>query len=101
MEMLLNKQELLDLGKELQGVKIVCREGCCWITLPGDNRDHIVKHGNSFIVRSKGHVIITAMESCRLMLTDSQSAGRLDQPFTAIYRLLRNCMANSFDTNFS
>lgn len=101
MEMLLDKQELLDLGKELHGVKVVCREGCCWITLPGDNRDHILKQGDSFIVRTKGRVIITAMESCRLMLTDSHSAGKRDQPFNAICGLLRSCTANSFDTTLS
>lgn len=88
MEMLLNKRELLDLGKDLQGVKIVCREGCCWITLAGDSRDHIIKHGNSFIIRSKSRVLITAMESSRLLLTDNKSAGRLDQPSEAIYGLM-------------
>jgi len=32
MELLLNKQELLDLGENLRGVSIVCREGrCCEI----------------------------------------------------------------------
>jgi hypothetical protein len=101
MEMLLDKQELLDLGKELHGVKVVCREGCCWITLSCDNRDHILKHGDSFIVRGRGHVIVTAMDSCRLLLTDSQPEGRLDQPFTALCGLLRSCTANSFDTTLS
>lgn len=93
MEMLLNKRELLDLGKELQGVKIVCREGCCWITLAGDRHDHIIKHGKSFIVRSKGRVLITAMESSRLLLTDNKSAGRLDQPSKAIYGLLKQTLS--------
>ena len=62
MEMLLNKRELLDLGKELQGVKIVCREGCLWAAVAGESPDHIIKHGNSFIIKSKGRVLITAME---------------------------------------
>ena len=96
MEMLLAKQELLDLGKELQGVKIVCREGCCWITLSDDSRDHILRSGDSLVVRTKGHTIIAATEPSRLMLTDSNRAGRLDQPFKAIYGILRSCMANSF-----
>ena len=88
MEMLLNKRELLDLGKELQRAKIVCREGCCWITLAGDSHDHIIKHGHSFIIRSKGRVLITAMESSRLLLTDNKPAGRLEQPSEAIYGLI-------------
>ena len=93
MEMLLNKRELLDLGKELQGAKIVCREGCCWITLAGDSHDHIIKHGNNFIVRSKGRVLITAMEASRLLLTDNKSAGRLDQPYRAIHGLLKQALS--------
>ena len=93
MEMLLNKRELLDLGEELQGAKIVCREGCCWITLAGDSHDHIIKHGKSFIVRSKGRVLITAMESSRLLLTDNKSAGRLDQPYRAIHGLLKQALS--------
>ena len=93
MEMLLNKRELLDLGKELQGVKIVCREGCFWITLAGDSHDHIIKYGNSFIVRGKGRVLITAMESSRLLLTDNKSAGRLDQHYQAFYGLLKQTLS--------
>lgn len=93
MEMLLNKRELLDLGKELQGVKIVCREGCFWITLAGDSHDHIIKHGNSFIIKSKGRVLITALESSRLLLTDNKAVGRLDQPSKVIYGLLKQTLS--------
>ena len=80
MELLLEKQELLDLGENLHGVRIVCREGRCWITQTGDSRDHLLGTGGSFNVYSKGHLIITATETCRLMLSDY---GLQDKTFFA------------------
>lgn len=70
MELLLNKRELLDLGDGLLGMSIVCREGRCWITQAGDNRDHILGVGDRFVVNKSGLLIITATESCRLMLKE-------------------------------
>ena len=70
MELLLNKREMLDLGENLHGVSIVCREGRCWITQAGDSRDHILCVGDRFVVNSSGQLIITATEPCRLMLDE-------------------------------
>lgn len=70
MELLLNKQELLNLGGDMNGIRIVCREGRCWITQSGDSRDHILGAGDRFRVKASGQLIITATEPCRLMLVD-------------------------------
>ena len=101
MEMLMDKQELLDLGEALLGVRIVCREGQLWITQCGDSRDHILHSGGSFIVRAKGRVIITASQASRLILTESKESDKLQQPLRAIYSVLRNCMASSLKTYHS
>ena len=85
MEMLLEQQELLDLGKALQGVKIVCQEGQCWITQSGDSRDHILRRGGNFTIRAKGQVIITATESCRIMLVESNKAANLQTHYREAY----------------
>ena len=77
MELLLNKRELLDLGENLHGVSIVCREGRCWITQAGDSRDHILGVGDRFVVNNSGQLIITATEPCRLMLNE---VGMMKQP---------------------
>jgi len=69
-ELLLNNREMLDLGESLHGASIVCREGRCWITQAGDNRDHILGVGDRFVVNSSGKLIITTTESCRLMLNE-------------------------------
>ena len=70
MELLLNKREILDLGQNLHGFSIVCREGRCWITQAGDSRDHILRVGDRFVVNSNGQLIITAIEPCRFMLNE-------------------------------
>ena len=70
MDLLLNKQELIDFGEDLRGVSIICREGRCWITQESDNRDHILGVGDRFTVNASGKLIITATELCRLMLNE-------------------------------
>ncbi len=94
MELLLNKRELLNLGENLRGVSIACREGRCWITQAGDSRDHILSAGHSFRVLTSGKLIITATEPCRLMLSESGSQG-LKQPAKALYGWFKGCAADS------
>lgn len=94
MEMLLKKQELLDLGEALQAVKIVCQEGQCWITQSGDSRDHIMRSGDSFTIRGKGRVIVTATVACRIMLVETDKACKLKTPYSKVYNLPRNYLAH-------
>lgn len=76
MEILLKQRELLDLGEELQGTRIICQAGQCWITQAGDSRDHIVKSGGSFIIRARGRVIVAATDSCRIMFAESHRTSK-------------------------
>lgn len=87
MELIMNKQELLNLGRQMKGLRIVCRDGKCWITQAGDSRDHILRTGESFLVETASHLIITAMEPCRLMLAESHESR---QPYEFLKRLLGN-----------
>ncbi|GEM_PF-857648 len=91
MELLLNERELLDLGENLRGVRIVCRQGRCWLTQAGDSRDHILRAGNSFMVSANGQLIITATESCRLMLIEPLVQHRQSRPVNILYGLLKDC----------
>ncbi len=68
MELLLEKNEILDLGQDLRGMIILCQEGCCWLTQTGDSRDHILHAGGRFNVQRKGQLLLTASQSCRIML---------------------------------
>ena len=95
MEILLNERELLDLGENLRGVSIICREGMCWLTQTGDSRDHILRAGGSFTVSASGQLIITATESCRLMLVEPKVQQRQTRPAKLLYGLLKGCTAGS------
>jgi hypothetical protein len=95
MEMLLEQREMLDLDEDLQGVKIVCQHGQCWITQSGDDRDHIIKSGGIFSIRTKEKVIVTAIESCRIMLVESKKSSTLQSPYMTGYNFLKNCLINS------
>ena len=79
MELLLKKQELLDLGNDLRGVTIHCRSGCCWLTQADDSRDHILQAGASFRVRGRGQLLVTASNACRLELV---AAPATERPFS-------------------
>lgn len=88
MEMLLEQRELLDLGETLQGVKIVCQHGQCWITQSGDSRDHILRRGGNFTIRAKGQVIVTATEACSIMLVKSNKTCNLQTHYRDAYNKL-------------
>jgi len=71
MQLLLEKNELLDLGRLVRGVGIYCREGCCWVTVEGDSRDHILQSGENHTIRQSGRVVVTALTQARLQLVQS------------------------------
>lgn len=66
--MLLEKNELLDLGSKLCQVSVYCWEGRCWLTVEGDDRDHILTAGDNHTVQLCGRVVITALTKTRLQL---------------------------------
>jgi hypothetical protein len=96
MELLLENQELMDLGKGLRGTSIACRDGRCWITQEGDSRDHILRTGESFTIKASGRLIVTATEPCRLMLVKHERNNHQRQPAAALYGYLKNCVVGGF-----
>lgn len=78
MQLLLNKYELLELGDDLRSVSVHCQAGCCWLTLAGDSRDHILHAGQSHIIRQRGKVLVLATAATRLQLIGEPKRERLD-----------------------
>lgn len=81
MELLLNQGELLNMGENLAGLTIICRSGACWLTQTGDPRDHILRRGARFEVRSKGQLVLYAASSCSIQMVPQ--ADTLLQPLLA------------------
>ena len=68
MELLLKNYEILELGDDPRGLRILCRQGHCWLTQAGDSRDHILHPGDSHRVNGRGRMLLTAGRSCRIVL---------------------------------
>jgi len=76
MELVLEQQELLNLGTIPPDLQILCQAGSCWLTLSGDRHDHILRPGQQFISRQRGHLLVTATEACRIKIVH-QSVARM------------------------
>ncbi len=76
MEICLQKNEILDFGRNLVGGRLVCLAGRCWLTQSGDSRDHILRPGYDFPVEHNGQLIVTATEDCRLIIISSPEISR-------------------------
>ena len=66
MELLLEKNELMSMGRQLKGCAIICTEGRCWITQEKNLNDYILSSGKEFMVANNGHLVVTATEDCRI-----------------------------------
>ena len=67
MELLLEQHEVLDLGHGQRGIEIYCRQGCCWVTVEGDDRDHILRAGQDCAINLPGKIVVTALAEARLL----------------------------------
>ena len=68
MELLLEKNELISMGKQLKGSTIICTRGRCWVTQENNANDYILAPGKEFKVASNGHLVVTATEDCRIKI---------------------------------
>lgn len=84
MEILLGKKEVLDLGKNMQGLNITCTEGSCWVTQSGDSRDHVLDADSNFLTKGGGQLIITATEASRIKLHQEKKT-----PLPLLRRIIR------------
>jgi len=71
MDLVIGKNESVSLKGDFRGQQLECLEGTIWLTQSGDGRDHILRPGGSFIVRTKGHIVLTARSGARLGLSRS------------------------------
>jgi Protein of unknown function (DUF2917) len=53
---------------------IRCLEGSVWITHPADPGDHVLAPGEVFTASGPGHLVATAFEPCRVVLSCAAAA---------------------------
>jgi hypothetical protein len=61
-ELLLQPQQVLNLDNSQQRMAIECKNGVIWVTCSGEAGDHILHAGRSYVPRTKGTVVIQALD---------------------------------------
>lgn len=71
MDLLMAENEILSLRGDLRGECLECRVGTVWLTQSGDGRDHFLRPGRPFVIRNKGHIVLTARSKVQLGFSDN------------------------------
>jgi hypothetical protein len=64
-ELLLQPLQILDLEETEHRMAIECKSGVLWVTHSGETQDYMLKAGKRYISKTKGKILIQAInESC-------------------------------------
>lgn len=64
-ELLLHPRQVLNLDNRGHRMAIGCKNGVIWVTSAGEHEDYILRAGKSYIPRTKGSIVIEAIdEAC-------------------------------------
>ena len=58
----LSLHEVVNINHPQPGLTIVCEKGVLWVTVAGDNNDHTLEAGESYVVQDTHLVVIEAVE---------------------------------------
>lgn len=70
-ELLLHSRELLNLDNSQNRMAIECKNGVIWITCAGEYKDHILHAGRRFVPRTKGAIVIEAIDESQLDIEEN------------------------------
>jgi hypothetical protein len=62
----LHQRDVRMLNDVRQGTTLICENGTCWLTRPGDPRDIILLPGQCIVVDSDKKLLLEAMSDVRL-----------------------------------
>ncbi|MBK9928107.1 MAG: DUF2917 domain-containing protein [Anaerolineales bacterium] len=65
----LHQHEVLKLSPNT-GLEIECEKGILWVTSAGDNNDHTLSIGESYVARGPSTLVIEAIEDAVVNLKD-------------------------------
>lgn len=71
LELLLRQREVLNLDNSQHRMAIECKNGVIWVTCPGDYQDHILQAGRRYVPRTKGPIVIEAIDEARIDIEES------------------------------
>lgn len=64
-ELLLQPREVLNLDNQ-QRMAIECKNGVIWVTCAGEPGDHILQAGRRYVPKTKGTIVIEAIDEARV-----------------------------------
>jgi hypothetical protein len=70
-ELLLQPRQVLNLDNHRHRMAIECKEGVIWVTSTGENRDYVLRSGKRYVPRTKGTVVIEAIDESRVEIEEN------------------------------
>ena len=70
-ELLLQPREVLNLDNQHR-MAIECKNGVVWVTCAGEARDHILQAGRRYVPKTKGTIVIEALDESRVDIEENQ-----------------------------
>ena len=69
-ELLLRPQQVINLDNHQHHMAIECKNGVIWVTCTGENQDYVLRAGRRYVPRSKGPIIIQAIDKSRVQIEE-------------------------------
>ena len=69
-ELLLHPQQVINLDNHQHHMAIECKNGVIWVTCTGENQDYVLRAGRRYVPRSKGPIIIQAIDESRVEIEE-------------------------------
>jgi len=70
-ELLLHPHEVLNLDNQHR-MAIECKNGVIWVTCAGEQQDHILHAGRRYVPKTKGNVVIQAIDEARVDIEENK-----------------------------
>ena len=71
-ELLLHSRELVNLDNSQNRMAIECKNGVIWVTCAGEHQDHILHAGRRYVPKTKGAIVIEALDDARVDIEESR-----------------------------
>jgi hypothetical protein len=70
-ELLLQPRQILDLEETEHRMAIECKSGVLWVTHSGETQDYMLKAGKRYVSKTKGKILIQAINESRVDIEES------------------------------
>ncbi len=70
-ELLLQPREVINLDNQ-ERMAIECKNGVIWATCTGEARDHILQAGRRYVPKTRGQVVIQAIDAACVDIAEDQ-----------------------------